>query len=116
MIGLIIASGFTIYTLYNPVTKIQAAITNGFNFLNGSLWDHSVGGYKETPDPTQLGDLALAYYYTWYDDPGHTPPWAWPNSSIYEPSLGSYNSSDSAVISQHLSWIKQAGLNGVLVS
>ena len=54
-----------------------------------------------------------AYYYLWYGKP--TPPilgmGEWKSGYSNRPVLGEYNSRDEKVISQHLSWVKGAGID-----
>jgi hypothetical protein len=66
------------------------------------------------------------FYYPWYGSPavngawrhwdqgGHTPP----NDigSNYYPALGPYDAGDSAVVAQHMSWIRGAGVGVVATS
>ena len=56
--------------------------------------------------------LVLAYYYVWYGAPEHTDDW----EAVYEPLLGRYDSGDPEVIRQHISWAKEAGIDGFLIS
>jgi hypothetical protein len=52
----------------------------------------------------------LAYYYIWYT------PNSWRRAKIDYPLLGRYSSDDPAVMRRHISWAKQAGISGFLVS
>lgn len=71
----------------------------------------------------------LAFYYPWYgspDGPGGRGRWAhWDGvepeqkriaTSTHYPVLGAYDSHDPAVIRQHCSWARRAGLDGWIVS
>ncbi len=61
------------------------------------------------------GDSLLvgAYYYPWWN----TPKWAeQPEGYIYAPSLGWYNSRDAQVISQHISWAVDYGVDFFCIS
>src|SRR5512138_2580493 len=67
-----------------------------------------------------------AFYYPWYGTPqtdgkwihwnqnGHTPPGD--IGSDYYPVLGPYSSDDPAVVEQHMQWLRQAGVGGIIVS
>lgn len=60
--------------------------------------------------PVQVG----IFYYLWYN-----PAWdfSWNTSKIVDvPVLGYYNSSDPAVIRQHLLWMKDLGVDFVVIS
>jgi hypothetical protein len=68
-----------------------------------------------SPDASALpGGLAhppaLAYYYMWFN----TASWAHAKTDI--PVLGTYTSTSPAVIKQHVTWAKQAGLDAFIVS
>jgi hypothetical protein len=52
----------------------------------------------------------FAYYYIWYT------PGSWTRAKRDQPLLGPYNSSDSSVIAQHVTWAREAGIDGFIVS
>ena len=54
--------------------------------------------------------LVFAYYYIWY------APTSWRRAKIDLPQLGSYDSSDRAVVAQHIAWAREAGIDGLIVS
>ncbi|MFC4031939.1 discoidin domain-containing protein [Streptomyces polygonati] len=66
------------------------------------------------------------FYYPWYGSPSVYGSWRhWPQgssqppldiSSNYYPKLGAYDSGDSAVVAQHMTWIRQAGVGVVATS
>ena len=65
------------------------------------------------------------FYYPWYGSPTVYGSWRhWPQgdheppldiASNFYPKLGAYDAGDSVVVSQHMSWIRQAGV-GVIVT
>ncbi len=70
--------------------------------------------------PSGLGQSASVgpeigiFYYVWYDANSEE---SWDNSMIVDtPILGFYDSSNSTVIGQHLSWIEALGIDFVIVS
>ncbi len=76
----------------------------------------AAAGLAMTPSPERPGrtDLAsvplLAYYYIWFD------PGSWDRAKTDEPLLGRYSSDDEAVMRQHVTWAKAAGIDGFIVS
>lgn len=65
----------------------------------------------------------LAYYYPWYGTPdGPSGRWFhWnphtPSKDITNtPTLGLYDSKDTAVVRQHIRWAKEAGIDGFIAS
>jgi hypothetical protein len=52
----------------------------------------------------------LAYYYIWFD------PGSWDRAKVDYPLLGRYSSDDRSVMTQHIHWAKQAGIDGFIVS
>jgi hypothetical protein len=52
----------------------------------------------------------FAYYYIWFT------PGSWSRAKVDLPLLGAYNSADPKVISQHVRWAKDAGIDGFIVS
>jgi len=52
----------------------------------------------------------FAYYYIWFD---HS---SWNRAKSDLPVLGPYSSDDAKVMKQHVTWAKQAGLDGFIVS
>jgi hypothetical protein len=53
---------------------------------------------------------SLAYYYMWFT------PSSWTHTKTDLPSLGAYDSTDPAVIKQHVAWAKAAGIDAFIVS
>jgi hypothetical protein len=67
------------------------------------------------PSPTTAGDGAapppvLAYYYMWFNAA------SWNHAKNDVPSLGPYDSTDAAVIAQHVTWAKAAGVDAFIAS
>jgi hypothetical protein len=64
--------------------------------------------------PSPRFDLAsvplLAYYYIWYDAS------SWNRAKSDTPLLGTYSSDDAAVMRQHVTWARAAGIDGFIVS
>lgn len=66
------------------------------------------------------------FYYPWYGSPTVYGSWRhWPQgdhqppldiTSNFYPKLGAYDSGDSAVVAQHMSWIRQAGVGVIATS
>jgi hypothetical protein len=56
------------------------------------------------------GVPVLAYYYIWFN------PSSWNRAKVDYPLLGRYSSDESAVMRQHISMAKSAGIEGFLVS
>src|SRR5206468_8755747 len=54
--------------------------------------------------------LVFAYYYIWYT------PTSWRRAKTDLPQLGTYDSRDRAVVAQQMAWIKDAGIDGLIVS
>ena len=52
----------------------------------------------------------LAYYYMWFNSA------SWTHAKTDVPVLGSYTSTSAAIIKQHVTWAKQAGLDAFIVS
>jgi hypothetical protein len=52
----------------------------------------------------------LAYYYIWYEES------SWDRAKSDFPLLGRYSSDDRAVMEQHVTWAKRAGIDGFIVS
>lgn len=53
---------------------------------------------------------SLAYYYIWFK------PSSWTHTKTDLPALGDYDSTDPAVIKQHVAWAKAAGIDALIVS
>jgi hypothetical protein len=65
--------------------------------------------------PPSAGNVAtkppsLAYYYIWFT------PSSWSHTKTDLPTLGAYDSTDPAVIKQHVAWAKAAGIDALIVS
>jgi glycoprotein endo-alpha-1,2-mannosidase len=67
----------------------------------------------------------FAFYYPWYGErPGGYDHWEENNAtpetgdiaSMFYPVLGPYNSADTGVIAQHMLWMKNAGIDVIIVS
>ena len=52
----------------------------------------------------------LAYYYIWYS------PTSWSRAKVDYPLLGNYSSDERTVMRQHVTWAKEAGIDGFIVS
>lgn len=67
-----------------------------------------------TIDPPSRADIEsvpiLAYYYIWFDAS------SWERAKVDQPALGPYSSDDPAVMRQHVTWAKAAGIDGFIVS
>lgn len=82
--------------------------------------------------PAAAADLPAAspdvhfFYYPWYGSPAVNGGWRhWPQgssrppldiSSNFYPALGAYDSGDAAVVAQHMSWIRRAGVGVIATS
>lgn len=106
---------------------IEAAITPTAPTLNATS-DPTVALTATLP-PVQGTDPSYkvaAFYYPWYGNPkfdsqwihwdqnGHRPPQD--IGSDYYPALGVYSSRDSAVVAQHMAWLRQAGVGVIITS
>ena len=60
--------------------------------------------------PTGRPDRLFAYYYIWFN------AGSWNRAKIDYPLLGRYSSDDRGVMERHVSWAKQAGIDGFIVS
>lgn len=77
-----------------------------------------------TPPPrTDFGRKVLAFYYGWYGSPqGPAQEWRHWNprrpdhASANRPQLGWYDSTDPKVVAQHVTWAKEADLQGFVLS
>ena len=54
--------------------------------------------------------LVFAYYYIWYTET------SWRRAKIDLPQLGKYDSRDRAVVAQQMRWVRDAGIDGLIVS
>jgi hypothetical protein len=74
----------------------------------------AAGSAGPSPTATRQLDLVsvpvLAYYYIWFD------PNSWNRAKTDMPLLGPYSSDDEAVMRQHITWAKAAGIDGFIVS
>jgi hypothetical protein len=67
-----------------------------------------------SPSPTPARVNVGIFYYVWYADGSGV---SWNRSKIPDqPILGYYNSSDPAVIIQHILWMRELGVDFVVVS
>jgi len=62
------------------------------------------------PSPGTSKPPALAYYYMWFT------PSSWSHTKTDLPALGPYDSTNPAVIKQHVTWAKAAGIDAFIVS
>jgi hypothetical protein len=53
--------------------------------------------------------IRAAFYYPWF-------PETWGSGTNYHPTLGQYDSSNSAVIKQHIAWMQSAGIQAGIAS
>jgi len=77
----------------------------------------------EGPEPSYK---IAAFYYPWYGNPDTDGEWIhWTQnnhippddiSSDYYPALGAYSSNDPAVVTQHMEWLRQAGIGVIITS
>jgi hypothetical protein len=70
--------------------------------------------YVLLAQPPKIDAKVGIFYYVWYN-----PSWkfSWNTSKIVDqPILGFYNSSDSAIISTHLQWFEELGVDFVVIS
>ncbi len=86
----------------------------------------STGPLAGSPSGRPPSYKVAAFYYPWYGTPqfdsqwkhwtqnDHTPPQD--IASDYYPALGPYSSDDPAVVSQHMQWLRQAGVGVIIVS
>lgn len=72
---------------------------------------------------TDFGRRALAFYYGWYGAPTgpakewrHWDPKRPDHASTHTPQLGWYDSTDPKIVAHHVTWAKQAGLDGFVLS
>jgi glycoprotein endo-alpha-1,2-mannosidase len=75
------------------------------------------------PEPSQR---VGAFYYPWYGNPETDAEWIHWNdnnhrppadiTSDYFPALGAYSSNDPAVVAQHMTWLRLAGVGVIIVS
>lgn len=61
---------------------------------------------QDASDPVPI----MAYYYIWFDER------SWQRAKSDFPVLGRYRSDDQEVLSQHVRWAKEAGIDGFIVS
>jgi len=81
-------------------------------------WPGPVTAQVPAPGPTAPSPTGgasshvpvMAYYYMWFD------PNSWNRAKKDYPLLGRYASDDSAVIRQHITWAKSAGIDGFILS
>ena len=64
---------------------------------------------QQQPDPNDPIPL-MAYYYIWFDVR------SWDRAKSDYPSLGRYSSDDTEIMTQHIQWAKEAGIDGFIVS
>jgi hypothetical protein len=64
----------------------------------------------DTPAPGESPIPVLAYYYIWFDEA------SWSRAKTDTPLLGRYSSDDREVMRQHITWARDAGIDGFVVS
>lgn len=76
-----------------------------------------ISGYVQEDIPTKLNKTLIqdnmligAYYYPWYSEDMH-----WDEGYTGDPLLGEYNSRDPAVISRHIDWASDYGIDFFLI-
>jgi Glycosyl hydrolase family 99 len=62
------------------------------------------------PAVASVRPLVFAYYYIWYTST------SWRRAKTDLPRLGTYDSRDRAVVAQQMAWMKDAGIDGLIVS
>ena len=72
--------------------------------------DASASGSSGSPSGRPARPPVLAYYYMWFN----TASWSHAKADL--PALGSYTSTDPAVIRQQVTWAKQSGVDAFIVS
>jgi hypothetical protein len=92
--------GVSIFML--GIVHLQAIPENASDFLK----DDPYPWQQATRDPIPT----MAYYYIWFD------PKSWNRAKIDYPILGRYSSDDRPVMEQHITWAKDAGIDGFIVS
>jgi glycoprotein endo-alpha-1,2-mannosidase len=120
----------------SPHTPAQAAELSRRRLLALGAGAATVAGlgWTATRGAGRAGAAALPpastdvhfFYYPWYGSPSVYGSWRhWPQgagqppldiSSNYYPKLGAYDSGDSAVVAQHMSWIRSAGVGVIATS
>ncbi len=68
---------------------------------------------SEPTEPSERQAQVGIFYYVWYNT---SDPRTWDKTIVDTPLLGKYNSPDTAVISQHLKWIEDLGVDFVILS
>ena len=98
-------------SIKTPLSALAVGMLLGF--VSGPL----VGG--QTGKGTAPEPKVLAFYYSWYRGAG-SESWCLPRTrqrkAPHNPVLGDYASSDLKVIRQHLTWAKQAAIDGLICS
>lgn len=61
-------------------------------------------------DGTGGRPYVFAYYYIWFTHG------SWARAKEDLPALGRYDSDDRAAVRQHMAWLQQAGVDGLIVS
>lgn len=70
---------------------------NGADDENGALDENDV---------VEVVPLVGAYYYGWYGKPGQ-----WDGAITHAPVMGKYDSHDQAILSKHIEWGREAGID-----
>lgn len=104
----------------NPM-DVELPITGGRRYEVEIVADPTGTGLNATRQQTDIGyiprtDASLhgertlcAHYYPWYGDPNNHDEWT--DDVPSDPVLGEYNSRNSEIITRHLNWCKQAGID-----
>ena len=82
--------------------RVSALIATALCVLLSSASAHATPVVNPVP--------TLAYYYIWFS------PSAWNRAKTDFPLLGRYSSDERRIMGQHVSWAKQAGIQGFIVS
>ena len=70
----------------------------------------TAGRQPQAAGPQLTSTPLFAYFYQWFD------PSSWNRAKIDYPKLGRYSSDDVSVMRQQISWAKQVGITGFIVS
>ena len=109
-----------------PVTMAHTVENNEVHHFNlAAIFSHPAGNMSLTENLKDLKGKVYAFYYPWYNSPnGPSAKWDhWlevTENSIFDstnyPLHGAYDSNDENIIRSHMAIIKQAGIDGIIVS
>lgn len=74
--------------------------------LTGIDVQDAAAAAQDAEDPVPV----MAFYYIWFDDR------SWERAKTDYPLLGLYNSNDPEILTQHVRWAKEVGIDGFIVS